>query len=67
MAKELQKQDGGAFIPRTYVVDSSQNGDVPYLKEQPGTTYYYSPSNNFVLGMVNHDHDRCHDVPAQKD
>ena len=29
MANELQKQDGGAFIPRTYVVDFSQNGDVP--------------------------------------
>ena len=67
MTNELEKQDGGTFIPRTYVVDFSQNGDVPYLKEQPGSTSYYFPSNNFILGMVNHAHDCCHDVPARKD
>ena len=37
------------------------------LKEHPESTYHYSPLDNFILGMVNHAHDRCHEVPAQKD
>jgi len=38
---------------RTYTVDYSQNVYMPHFgDEQPGETYYYSPVNAYVLGIV---------------
>ena len=52
---QLANQEGVAFIlpnskdERCVVMDFSQNGDVPGLKEQPGptSTYYYNTSTYY--------------------
>jgi hypothetical protein len=41
----------------TFVVDYSQNMELPtYNDEQPGCTYYYSPLSVYNSGVVNHAH-----------
>ncbi len=51
--------DGKSHSERRYsfVVDYGQNMQVPiFNKEQPGSTYYFSPLSVYNLGMVDHAH-----------
>ena len=51
----------------SFVMDFAENGHVPDLKEQPGSTHYSSSSSTFILGMVNRAHGKgCYDNLARK-
>lgn len=57
--KQEAYMDAQALVARKYrrycfVADYAQNAYVPnFAGEQPGETYYYSPLNAYVFGIVN--------------
>jgi len=47
------------FMVLAFVLDFSQNLNVPsYSEEQPGETYYFSPLNAYLFGIYTFIHDR---------